>query len=101
MQMIEQNLQNFLMQRQQFQMQLIEVQSALEELKGKENAYHIVGNIMVSTRQADLVKELSEKKNMLELRISNLEKQESRLKEKSKSIRQEVLEGLQKKGEKK
>ena len=38
---------------------------------------------------------------MLELRISNLEKQESRLKEKSKSIRQEVLEGLQKKGEKK
>ena len=74
MQMIEQNLQNFLMQRQQFSLQLIEINSALDEIKDKKSAYKIVGNIMVLSSREDLEKDLNEKKKMLEIRISNLEK---------------------------
>ena len=47
LQMFEQSLQGFLGQKQQFQMQLVEVESALGELENTEKAYKIVGNIMV------------------------------------------------------
>ncbi len=94
---MEQNMQSFLMQRQQFQMQLIEVDSALEEIKGRNKVYKIVGNMMVLTASEGISKELGEKKKMLELRISNLEKQEQRLKDKSKSLREEILHSMKEK----
>ncbi len=97
MQMIEQNLQNFLMQRQQFSLQLIEINSALDEIKDKKSAYKIVGNIMVLSSREDLEKDLNEKKKMLEIRISNLEKQEEKLKDRSKALRDEVMVGLKNK----
>lgn len=95
MQMIEQNLQNFLMQRQQFQLQLIEINSALDEIKNKQTAYKIIGNIMVSADKAEIEKDLLEKKKMLEIRIGSMEKQEERLKEKSKTLRDDVLQSMQ------
>lgn len=99
MQLIEQNMQNFLVQRQQFQAQLVEVESALNELKTTKEAYKIVGNIMVSSSREELEKELKEKKEMLDLRVSSIEKQESSLKEKAKKLQEEVLEEMKKKGE--
>ncbi len=95
LQLLEQNLSNFLMQRQQFQLQLIEIDSALEELKGKKTAYKIIGNIMVATSTEELEKELMDKKKTSELRVSSMEKQEERLKEKSKALRTEVLQIIQ------
>ncbi len=94
LQLLEQNLQNFLLQKQQFQAQLIEIDSALEEIKDKKEAYKIIGNIMVKTNKADLEKDLKKKKEMLDLRIKNLEKQEDKIKEKSKSIQGEVLQKM-------
>ena len=67
LQLLEQNLQNFLLQRQQFQAQLIEVDSALEELKDKKEAYKIIGNIMVKSSKTDLEKDLKKKKEILDL----------------------------------
>jgi|SRR3989344_1788821 len=99
MQLLEQNLQNFLMQRQQFQLQLIEIESALDELKGKEDAYKIVGSIMVLTKADSIRKELEEKKSTLDIRISSLEKQESRIRDKTGALRKEVLEAIQNKKE--
>ena len=87
LQMIEQNLQQLLSQRQQFQGQLVEVESALEELKKSEDAYKIVGNIMIKTAKDDLSKDLNEKKEKAELRVKTIENQESKLKEKAESIR--------------
>ena len=57
LQLIEQNLQNIVMQKQAFQMQLMENENAFNELdKTKKNAYKIIGTIMVSSNNEDLKK---------------------------------------------
>jgi prefoldin beta subunit len=97
LQLMEQNLQSFLMQRQQFQSQLIEVESALKEIESTKEAYKIVGNIMVNASKEDLKKDLEEKKGILELRIKSLEKQEKQIKEKASKTQAEVLEKIKEK----
>ncbi|MBS3128284.1 prefoldin subunit beta [Candidatus Woesearchaeota archaeon] len=97
LQLIEQNAQQLLMQKHQFKSQLNEIESALTELENTPEAYKIVGNIMVKTTQQALKKELSEKKEMVELRISTLEKQEQQLREKAESLRKIVVGKLEEK----
>lgn len=79
--LLEQNLQGFLLQRQAFQAQMIEVESALEEVEKTPQAYKIVGSIMVAVNPAELKGELNQKKEMLKIRIANLEKQEAKIRE--------------------
>jgi prefoldin beta subunit len=97
LQNLEHSLQTILLQKQNFQSQLIEVESALEELKDKESAYKIIGNIMVSAKKDVLVKELEEKKDKFNLRIQSLEKQENNLKSKAESMQKEVMENMKRK----
>lgn len=94
LQLYEQSMQNFLVQRQQFQAQLLEIESALKEIEGTKEVYKIVGNIMVSSNKEDIKKELSSKKDMFELRIKSLEKQENQIKEKAKKLQSEIAEKL-------
>lgn len=96
LQMFEQSLQNLLVQKQQFQTQLVEVESALKELDGSKEAYKIVANIMVSTKKEDLNKDLEEKKESLNLRIKTLEKQETTIKEKAQKLQKDVMESMKK-----
>jgi len=91
-QLIEQNMQNSLMQKQRFQSELLEVENALGEIESSEETYKIVGNIMISAKKDDLKKELDSKKNVLNIRIKSLEKEESRLKDKTNSLQKEVME---------
>jgi len=95
LQLIEQNSQQYQMQRQQFQTQLAEIESALDELKATKESYKIIGNIMVKTDKESLEKDLNEKKQIFELRISTLEKQEGKLKDKAKELRAEVMSGME------
>jgi len=97
-QMVQQSLENSSMQRQQFQMQQAELDSALEQL-GNDKAYKIIGNIMVATDSVALKQELEEKRKVLDIRISTLEKQEGKLREKAEALQKEVLESLEKKNE--
>ena len=98
LQMFEQNLQNFFIQRQTFQNQNAEIENALKELNDlkEDNAFKLVGNIMLKKKKKDLVEDLKSKKEVLELRIKNIEKQENKIKEKSKEIRDEVMKELEK-----
>ncbi len=98
LQLLEQNMQNFLMQKQQFQMQLSEVDSALENLKDSNKSYKIVANIMVDANKEELEKELKKKKEMLELRLKSLEKQEENIREKSQKLQKEVLGSMEENG---
>ena len=91
LQLSEQSLQNLLVQKQQFQLQLAEIDSASKELETTEKAYKIVGNIMASAKKEDLKKDLSEKKDIIKLRIKNIEKQEGQIKEKSSALQEEIL----------
>ncbi len=97
LQMIEQNLQNILAQKQAFQAQLIEVESALSELEKAKTAYKIVGNIMVAANADELKSDLTSKKEMAEVRIRTLEKQEEKMRETASDIQSKVLEKLGKK----
>lgn len=96
LQMFEQVLQQLMVQKQTFQLQLMEAESALKELEGKTEAYRIMGNIMVLTKKENLEKDLQEKKETLELRISSLEKQEGKTREKAASLQKEVMAAIKK-----
>jgi len=96
LQLSEQSLQNLLVQKQQFQLQLAEIDSASKELETTEKAYKIVGNIMASAKKEDLKKDLSEKKDIIKLRIKNIEKQEGQIKEKSSALQEEILKKMKK-----
>ena len=96
LQMFEQSLQNFLGQKQQFQVQLVEVESALSELGNTDKAYKIVGNIMVETDKNELKSDLQSKKEMLELRIKTMEKQETQVRERASKLQSEILKQIKK-----
>lgn len=94
LQMYEQSLQSFLVQKQQFQGQLAEVESALEEIGKTDKAYKIVGNVMVLSDKKELNADLESKKEMLELRIKAMEKQEVQVREKTSKLQAEILKRI-------
>ena len=96
LQMFEQSLQSFLGQKQQFQVQLVEVDSALNELENTEKAYKIVGNIMVEADKNELKSDMQSKKEMLELRIKTMEKQEAQVRERASKLQSEILNKIKK-----
>ena len=91
LQHLEQNMQALLLQRQNFQSQLNEISSALEELGKTEKSYKIVGNIMVLRKKEELSADLESKKEMMQMRIKALEKQEEKLKSKVTEIQSAVM----------
>ena len=73
LQMAEQSLQNLLMQKQNFQGQLLEIENALTEAKDAEEVYRIFGQIMIKADKDKLNKELGDKKDLLDKRISEID----------------------------
>ncbi|MBC8500551.1 MAG: prefoldin subunit [Nanoarchaeota archaeon] len=96
LQVIEQNLQRFLTQKQQFQTQMVEMDTALNELNSASEAHKIIGNIMVSVDKKKLQEDLKSKKDMLDLRFKSIEKQEQNMRERADNIQKEVMEGIKK-----
>ena len=96
LQIFEQSLQTFLGQKQQFQIQLVEIESALNELDDADKAYKIIGNIMVESTKNELKSDLQSKKEMLELRIRTMEKQESQVRERASKLQSEILQKIKK-----
>jgi len=90
-QILEQNLQGLIAQKQATQVEQNEINNALTELKKADSdVYRILGNIMIKSKAEDLDKELEEKKKIIDLRISSIEKQEKLLGEKHTSLRNEI-----------
>lgn len=96
-QLIEQNLQAILQQKQSYQAQLVETEAALRELEKSDDNYKIIGNLMVKADKDELSKELNEKKEILNLRIQAFEKQESQIRERFKKLQSEVMDSLDEK----
>lgn len=94
LQMMEQNMTSLAMQKQNIQLQLAEIESALKELEGKDKAYKIIGNILVETDRPALAEELQGKKEIAELRLKTFEKQETKLKDKMQELQNEVMQKL-------
>tara|TARA_Y100000310_G_C20560804_1_gene752973 strand:- start:958 stop:1188 length:231 start_codon:yes stop_codon:yes gene_type:complete len=75
-------------------MQKTEIESALKELENVSEGYKMVGNIMVMSKKDDLKKDLDSKKEIIDLRVTSLEKQETQLKEKASKLQEEVLKEM-------
>ena len=98
LQMSEQAMQNILLQRQAFQIELNETESAINEVgKAKDDAYKIVGQIMLKSNKEDLKKELDDRKKILELRLKTIEKQEEVIKTKLDTLKKAIEEELKNK----
>ena len=97
LQFLEQNLQNLLLQKQAFQMELSETQAASKEIeKAGDEVFKIIGQLMIKTDKKRLKDELENKDKILNLRINTLDKQENSLTEKLEKLRDEVMKGLKK-----
>ena|SRR3989344_2357814 len=95
LQILEQNLQSLILQKQTFQNQTLEIDSALKEMESsKKEVYKIVGNIMIASEKEALKSELNSKKEISELRLKNIEKQEKIIKEKAETIQKEITKVL-------
>lgn len=97
LQLLEQNLQGILMQKQSLQLELSELENALAELsKSKEDVYKIVGQIMVKANTKDLESDLKEKKDLTDIRAKSFNTQEESLSKQAEELREKVLGKIKK-----
>jgi len=97
MQILEQNFQNLLLQKQAFEMESSETKSALEEIKKSEgDVFKIIGQLMIKTEKNKIAGELENKEKIISLRLKTIEKQESSLSEKLEKLREELIKSSKK-----
>jgi prefoldin beta subunit len=97
---LQQNLQAVQIQKQQLEIEISEIDKALEELKKlgeNDTVYKITGPILVKINKDTVLKELEEKKELANTRSIVLTKQENRIKESLKEAQgklDEMLRGM-------
>ena len=97
MQQSQQNLQSILMQKQQVEMENVESDRALEELKkasDSEQVFKYAGSILIKSDKKSLIDELEEKKELSKTKSTVLAKQEERLKTSLQEQEQKIQEML-------
>jgi prefoldin beta subunit len=96
-QQIQQNLQAIMMQKQQVELEAVEIDRALEDLgkSGPEDTvYKSAGPLLIKAKRDDLNKELEEKKELAKTRLMVLSKQESRVKDNMKEVENKINQML-------
>ena len=84
MQQSQQNLQSIMYQKQQLEIEHMETEKALEELKKAadgDTVYKHAGSILIKSNKTDLIADLEERKELSKTRVTVLSKQEERVKE--------------------
>ena len=97
MQQSQQNLQSILMQKQQVEMENVESDRALEELKkasDNDQVFKYAGSILIKSDKKSLIDELEEKKELSKTKSIVLAKQEERLKTSLQEQEQKIQEML-------
>lgn len=95
MQQSQQNLQAIMQQKQQIEMEKIETDKSLEELRkatDDDMVYKHAGSILIKSSKKELIEELEERKELAKTRSTVLEKQEERLKETLKEQEAKITE---------
>lgn len=79
--------------------QLMEIGKTLEEVEkaGDKEMYKSVGPILIKTTRDEVKKELSEKKEMLEIRLKTMDAEDKKTKEKIKDLQEKIQSSLNKK----
>ncbi|MEM1687966.1 MAG: prefoldin subunit beta [Nanopusillaceae archaeon] len=82
-----------LYQKQKLEEDLIELENAvkeLENLKEGETVFKLVGNVLIKKDKEKLLEELKEKKDILNIRLQSIDKQENQLREKLTILQNEI-----------
>ena len=98
LQQLQQNLQAIMMQKQQVEIEKVETERALDELKkttSDDTVYKLAGPLLVKSNRDGLIKDLEEKKELTNTRIVVLGKQESRVKENLKEVENKINQMMQ------
>ena len=93
LQQLQQNLQAIMMQKQQVELEVVETDRALEEIKktGVEDVvYKSAGPLLIKSKKDDVIKELEEKKELSNTRAMVLTKQETRVKDNLKEVENKI-----------
>ncbi|KPV63140.1 MAG: Prefoldin subunit beta [Candidatus Bathyarchaeota archaeon BA1] len=97
LQQLQQTLQAVLTQKQQLELELTETEQALSELeKLTDDAiiYKSIGSLLVRSEKVKVTTELNERKDLLNMRISVLGKQEERLRSQVKDLQVKLQRDL-------
>ena len=82
-QQMQEGLQYFMIQEQQLKSKISESEEALKKIENYNEGkiYAIVGRIMVETKKDETIAKLKEDKDIAEVRLKSMERQEAKLKE--------------------
>jgi prefoldin beta subunit len=97
LQQLQQTLQGVMAQKQQLELQLNEVEQAANELeKLNETAviYKSIGALLVKSEKDKVTTELTERKELLKMRVDVLAKQEERLRTQAKDLQEKLQQDL-------
>jgi len=97
LQQLQQTLQSVLTQKQQLELGLTETEQALSELEkltAQAVIYKSLGSLLVKSKKTKVTKELKEQKELLNMRISVLGKQEERLRTQAKDLQTKLQQDL-------
>ncbi|HML03864.1 MAG TPA: prefoldin subunit beta [Candidatus Bathyarchaeia archaeon] len=97
LQQLQQTLQATLTQKQQIELELSETDSALGEMQNVTDdvpIYKSIGSLLIKTEKARITTELTDRKELLNTRISVLTKQEERLRSQVKDLQTKLQQDL-------
>ncbi|MBU0906750.1 MAG: prefoldin subunit [Nanoarchaeota archaeon] len=91
LQALESQLQTFLAQKQAIQIELNEIDNALEELKNADGeVYKVTSGFLIKADDKSVKDELGEKKRLFGMRVEAMEKQEKLIEKDVAKLRDEI-----------
>jgi len=97
LQQVQQSLQSVLTQKQQLELELAETDQALSELAKldeKATIYKSIGSLLVKAEKDKVTTELTERKELLNTRVTVMGKQEERLRTQAKDLQARLQKDL-------
>jgi len=97
LQQLQQTLQSVVAQKQQLELELSETEQALSELEKLDETaiiYKSIGSLLVKAEKAKVSTDLTERKELLNTRITVLGKQEERLRVQAKDLQTRLQKDL-------
>ena len=81
MQVLQQQLQLIMLQKNQLKLQQEEIDHAIREIESATgDMYRLVGPILLQSKKEEVVKDLQERKSLIDSRLQVFDKQETRMK---------------------
>ncbi len=98
LQVLQQRLQTFSSQLQEVQIEKLEIENALAEIKPTDKTvFKIFGSLMIEKSASEVKKNLKERKEELDIRVKSIEKQEKSTRQKIEQLQADLTAQLSKK----